>query len=77
MQGNAVSQATSGISIVSATGATIGGTGSGQFNSVAYATNGVFATGTCSGSSVIKTAFGANVTKTYNTAGARGLSIVQ
>ena len=76
VQGNAVSQATSGISIVSATGATVGGTGAGQFNSVAYATNGVFGTGTCTSSSVIKTAFGANVTKTYNTAGARGLNVV-
>ena len=44
---------------------------------MAYATNGVFATGTCSGSSVIKTAFGANVTTKYNTAGARGLNVVQ
>ena len=77
VRGNAVSQATSGISIVSATGATIGGTGSGQFNSVAFATNGVFGTGTCTGSSVIKTAFGSNVTTKYNTSGARGLTIVQ
>ena len=77
MQGNAVSQATSGISIVSATNATIGGTGSGQFNSVAFATTGVFGTGTCTGSSVIKTAFGSNVTTKYNTSGARGLNVVQ
>ena len=77
VQGNAVSQATSGISIVSATNATIGGTGSGQFNSVAFATTGVFGTGTCTGSSVIKTAFGSNVTTKYNTSGARGLNVVQ
>jgi hypothetical protein len=77
VQGNAVSQATSGISFVSATGATVGGTGPGQFNSVAYATTGVFATGTCTGSSVIKTAFGAAVTTKYNTSGARGLNVVQ
>jgi hypothetical protein len=77
VQGNAVSQATNGISIVSATGAKIGGTLTGQFNSVAYATSGVFATGTCSGTSVVKTAFGPGVTTQYNTAGARGLSITK
>lgn len=77
VQGNAVSQATSGISIVSATGARIGGTLTGQFNSVSYATTGVFATGTCTGTSVVKTAFGPAVTTQYNTAGARGLSITK
>lgn len=77
VQGNAVSQATSGISIVSATGARIGGTLTGQFNSVSYATTGVFATGTCTGTSVVKTAFGPAVTTQYNTAGARGLSITR
>ena len=34
-------------------------------------------TGTGTGSSVIKTAFGSNVTTKYNTSGARGLTIVQ
>lgn len=77
VQGNAVSQAANGISINSATGVTVGGAAAGQFNTVAYATTGVFATGACSGSSVIKTAFGANVTTKYNTAGARGLNVVQ
>ena len=77
VQGNTVSQATSGISIVSATGAMIGGSAAGQFNSVSYATTGVFGTGTCTGSSVIKTAFGSAVTTRYNTSGARGLNVIQ
>ena len=77
VQGNGISQATTGISINSVTGALIGGTGAGQFNTVAYATTGVFGTGTCTGSSVVKTGFGTNVTTKYNTAGARGLTVVQ
>jgi len=77
VQGNNISQATTGISINSVTGALIGGTAAGQFNTVAYATTGVFGTGTCSGSSVVKTAFGSAVTTKYNTAGARGLSVIQ
>ena len=77
VQGNGISQATTGISINSVTGALIGGTGAGQFNTVAFATTGVFGTGTCSGSSVVKTAFGSAVTTKYNTAGARGLSVIQ
>ena len=77
VQGNNISQATTGISINAVTGALIGGTAAGQFNTVAYATTGVFGTGTCSGSSVVKTAFGSAVTTKYNTAGARGLSVIQ
>jgi hypothetical protein len=77
VQGNTISQATTGISINSVTGALIGGTAAGQFNTVAFATTGVFGTGTCTGSSVVKTAFGSAVTLKYNTAGARGLSVIQ
>jgi parallel beta-helix repeat protein len=77
VRGNTISQATNGISISSATGIVIGGTAAGQFNTVSYATTGVFATGTCTGSSVVKTAFGPAVTTKYNTAGARGLSVIQ
>jgi len=76
VQGNAVSGVPTGIFISSATGATIGGTGSGQFNSVSYATNGVFGTGTCTGTSVIKTSFGLGVTTKYNTSAARGLTVI-
>ena len=77
VQGNAISGAPSGIFISAATGATIGGTGSGQFNSVSVASTGVFATGTCTGTSVIKTSFGSQVTTKYNTGAARGLTVIQ
>jgi len=77
VRGNTISQATNGISITSATGVVVGGTAAGEFNTVSYATTGVFGTGTCTGSSVVKTAFGQGVTTKYNTAGARGLSVIQ
>lgn len=76
VQGNAVSGAPTAIFISAATGATIGGYGTAEFNSVSFATNGVFGTGTCTGTSVIKTTFGQGVTTKYNTSAARGLTVV-
>ena len=55
----------------------IGGTVAGQANYVEYATTGVFAKGTCTGTSVVKMAWGPAVTTRYNTSSARGLSIIQ
>jgi len=64
------------ISIVAATGLTVGGTAAGQPNTVTSAAKaGVFASGICTGSSVIKTGF-VTTKQPYNVGAARGLSIV-
>ena len=76
VQGNAISGAPTAIFISAAIGATVGGYGTAEYNSVSFATNGVFGTGTCTGTSVIKTSFGQSVTTKYNTSAARGLTIV-
>lgn len=76
IQGNSIYQATTGISINAATGALIGGPGT-QYNTISYATTGVYATGTCTGTSVVNTGFGAGVTTQYNTATARNLSVTK
>jgi len=66
-----------GIQIVSATGATIGGTVAGQRNSISAAARaGVFASGFCTGSSVIRTLF-ATTPVPYNTGSSRNLRVVQ
>ena len=77
VQGNTISGAPTAISINGATGVKIGGTASGESNYVETATTGVFAKGTCTGSSVVKMAWGPSVTTRYNTSSARGLSIIQ
>ena len=77
VQGNYVMSAPTAISINGATGVRIGGTVSGQANYVEYATTGVFAKGTCTGTSVVKMWWGPGVTTRYNTSSARGLSIIQ
>jgi hypothetical protein len=65
------------IVLSSATGVTIGGTAAGQPNRiVSSARAGVFATGFCTGSSVIKTSF-VNTPVRYNTGSSRNLRIVQ
>ena len=64
------------ISLTSATGLTIGGTAAGQLNRInSSARAGVFATGVCTGSSVIRTAF-TNTPVRYNTSTSRNLRIV-
>ena len=65
-----------GIQLISATGATIGGTAAGQQNRVtAAARAGVFASGFCTGTSVIKTVFSQTLTP-YNVRTARNIRIV-
>ena len=68
------------VSIVAATGFTFGGYGGGEGNSISSAlTAGIYATGFCTGSSVIKTTFGAGVaaTKQYVVSTSRNLTIVK
>ena len=68
------------ISIVAATNLTIGGTLSGEGNSISNATNaGIYATGFCTGSSVIYTAFptGVIASKQYVVATSRFLNVVR
>jgi hypothetical protein len=65
------------IVLSSATGVTIGGTAAGQPNRInSSARAGVFATGFCTGSSVIKTSF-SNTPVRYNTTSSRNLRVVQ
>ena len=75
--GNAFANCPIGINIRAATYATIGGTLAGQRNTISRSARaGVFASGICTGSTVIKTAF-ANTPAPYNVGSSRGLRIVR
>ena len=79
IKGNSFNLYPTGISIVAATGLIIGGLPAGENNSVSNASvAGVYATGYCTGSSVIKTTFptGVIVTKQYVIATSRFLTVV-
>jgi hypothetical protein len=77
VRGSTFNSCPNAIVLSSATGVTIGGTAAGQPNRiVSSARAGVFATGFCTGSSVIRTSF-ANTPVRYNTSGSRNLRIVQ
>ena len=68
-----------GVKLVSATGVTFGGTAAGQRNTISGAARaGVFASGVCTGSSVVKTAFPATpATRVrYSVNTSRGLRVV-
>jgi hypothetical protein len=76
LRGSQFNSCGNAISIVAATGLTVGGTATGQPNTVRSAAKaGVFASGICTGSSVIKTAF-VTTKQPYNVGAARGLTIV-
>jgi len=76
LRGSQFNSCGNAISIVGATGLTVGGTAAGQPNTVRSAARaGVFASGVCTGSSVIKTAF-VTTKQPYNVGAARGLTIV-
>ena len=76
VQGSTFASNPYGIQLLSATGATIGGTAAGQQNRVtAAAKAGVFASGFCTGTSVIKTVFLQTPTP-YNVRAARNIRIV-
>lgn len=75
--GNTFNSCPNAIVLSSATGVTIGGTAAGQSNRInSSARAGVFATGFCTGSSVIKTVF-ATTRVPYNVSGSRNLRIVR
>jgi hypothetical protein len=77
VRGSTFNSCPNAIVLSSATGVTIGGTAAGQPNRiVSSARAGVFATGFCTGSSVIRTSF-VNTPVRYNTRGSRNLRIVQ
>jgi hypothetical protein len=77
VRGSTFNSCPNAIVLSSATGVTIGGTAAGQPNRiVSSARAGVFATGFCTGSSVIKTSF-VNTPVRYNTGSSRNLRIVQ
>jgi hypothetical protein len=66
------------VSLVAATYFTFGGTGAGQFNSIVNSvTAGIYATGFCTGSQVIKTAFSNVATsKQYVVSTSRNLTVI-
>ena len=76
VQGNGISGTPTAIFISAATGVQVGGAVAGEANTISYAGTGVFATGVCTGSSVVKTAFGPAVTTRYNTGAARNLTVI-
>ena len=77
VRGNTFNSCPNAIVLSSATRVTIGGTAAGQSNRInSSARAGVFATGFCTGSSVIKTVF-ATTRVPYNISGSRNLRIVR
>jgi len=76
VQGNGISGTPTAIFISAATGVLVGGAVAGEANTISFAGTGVFATGVCTGSSVVKTTFGPAVTTRYNTGGARNLTVI-
>lgn len=76
VQGNTFDRNQTGVSLVSATGALIGGMNPGQGNVISSAVRqGVFASGFCNGSQVVKNSFPGTATP-YNVSASRNLTIV-
>ena len=76
VQGNTFDRNQTGVSLVSATGALIGGAATGQGNVISNAVRqGVFASGFCTGSQVVKNSFPGTATP-YNVSASRNLTIV-
>jgi len=76
VQGNTFDRNQTGVSLVSATGALIGGATTGQGNVISNAVRqGVFASGFCTGSQVVKNTFPGTATP-YNVSASRNLTIV-
>jgi len=77
VQGSTFDRNTTGVVLDSAKGTLIGGNAGGEPNTISNSVvQGVFATGFCSGSQVIKNRITGTATE-YNTAAARGLTIIQ
>jgi hypothetical protein len=76
VQGNTFDRNQTGVSLVSATGALIGGMNPGQGNVISNAVRqGVFASGFCNGSQVVKNSFPGTATP-YNVSASRNLTII-
>jgi hypothetical protein len=76
VQGNTFDRNQTGVSLVSATGALIGGLNPGQGNVISNAVRqGVFASGFCNGSQVVKNSFPGTATP-YNVSASRNLTII-
>jgi hypothetical protein len=76
VQGNTFDRNQTGVSLVSATGALIGGMNAGQGNVISSAVRqGVFASGFCNGSQVVKNSFPGTATP-YNVSASRNLTII-
>ena len=76
VQGNTFDRNQTGVSLVSATGALIGGAATGQGNVISSAVRqGAFASGFCTGSQVVKNTFPGTATP-YNVSASRNLTIV-
>lgn len=80
IKANTINNYPTAVSIVAATNLTVGGTAAGEGNAISNAsTAGIYATGFCTGSSVIKTTFPTGVvsTKQYVVATSRNLNIIR
>lgn len=76
VQGNTFDRDQTGVSLISATGALVGGAATGQGNVISSAVRqGVFASGFCNGSQVVKNSFPGTATP-YNVAASRNLTII-
>jgi hypothetical protein len=76
VQGNTFDRDQTGVSLVSATGALVGGMDAGQGNVISSAVRqGVFASGFCTGSQVVKNTFPGTATP-YNVSASRNLTII-
>jgi hypothetical protein len=76
VQGNTFDRNQTGVSLISATGALVGGAATGQGNVISSAVRqGVFASGFCTGSQVVKNTFPGTATP-YNVSASRNLTII-
>jgi hypothetical protein len=76
VQGNTFDRNQTGVSLISATGALVGGAATGQGNVISSEVRqGVFASGFCTGSQVVKNTFPGTATP-YNVSASRNLTIV-
>ena len=76
VQGSLFDRNATGVSLTSATGALVGGSSAGQPNTISNSTKqGVFATGFCTGSKLVKNTMSGNTTN-YNVSTSRNLEII-
>jgi nitrous oxidase accessory protein NosD len=76
VQGNVFDRNTTGVRLLSATGALVGGSAAGQGNTISNARVGVFASGFCTRSQVVKNRITGTLTP-YDVRSSRNLTVVR